>query len=84
MGLRGLCGCWDVVWMCGEVCMGVRGLCGCLLTKNSSISRKRLKLFTSRFHHWIQHENLLENDVSYDPFSSFKKNPRWRPKLANF
>ena len=71
----------DVGTLCG--CVG-RYVWGCLLTKNSSISRKRLKIFTSRFHHWIQHENLLENDVSYDPFSSFKKNPRWRPKLANF
>ena len=71
----------DVGTLCG--CVG-RYVWGCEACVDSSISRKRLKIFTSRFHHWIQHENVLENDVSYDPFSSFKKNPRWRPKLANF
>ena len=55
----------DVGALCGCVGRygGVRGLCGCLMTKDSSISRKRLKIFTSRFRHWIQHENILENDV---------------------
>ena len=81
MGLRGLCGCWDVVWMCG-VWGGMYG--GARPVWMPFDQKFRLKIFTSRFHHWIQHENLLENDVSYDPFSSFKKNPRWRPKLANF
>ena len=55
-----------------------------ILTQNSSISRKWLKIFPSRFHHWIRHGKIPENDVSDDPFSSILENPRWRPKLANF
>ena len=48
------------------------------------ITKLKLTIFTSRFHHWIQHEKLHKIDVSHDHFSSLSKNPVWPPILEHF